>query len=192
VFVAGHGITLGQRYYFLPHELKQTAERFEDDVRRDGLPVDVLNEWIGKSPALKRVLILDTCQSGGALSLLGGTARDPFAFRGALERLSFATGTFTIAAAPAAAEAQELAELQHGILTYTLLAAVGAVNAGPLANQKLKPAGDAPVAEVREWFSYAQDKVPLLSKLYLGQEQFVGFCGQGTSFPLLPLSDPKE
>jgi hypothetical protein len=43
------------------------------------------------------------------------------------------------------------------------------------------------VAEVRDWFTFAQDKVPLLTRLYFGEEQFIGFSGHGESFPLLPL-----
>jgi len=36
---------------------------------------------------------------------------------------------------------------------------------------------------------FAQDKVPLLTKLYFGEEQFVGFSGQGNSFPVLPVGE---
>jgi len=50
------------------------------------------------------------------------------------------------------------------------------VSEGPLAGQS---PGDADsVVDVRDWFSFAQDKVPLLTKLFLGQEQLVGFSGQ--------------
>lgn len=67
--------------------------------------------------------------------------------------------------------------MKHGILTYALLAGLGVVSEGPLVGQTVHPAGEVHVAEVREWFNYAQDKVPLLTKLYYGQEQFVGFSG---------------
>ncbi|MEQ8791512.1 MAG: hypothetical protein RIC55_34935 [Pirellulaceae bacterium] len=43
--------------------------------------------------------------------------------------------------------------------------------------------------EVRDWFNFAQDKVPLLTKLLLGQEQHVGYTGQGVSFPVLPVKE---
>ncbi|HET6881647.1 MAG TPA: caspase family protein, partial [Pirellulales bacterium] len=191
VFLAGHGATIGQRYYFITQEFKQEEEHFEDDVRKQGFAADEFGDLLGKTRALKRVLIFDTCQSGGALAV-HQTARDPFAFRGALERLSHSQGVFTIAAAAANDQAQEAQQLKHGLLTYALLAGLGAVDEGPLAGQQLKPAGDANVAEVREWFSFAQDKVPLLTKLYFGQEQFVGFSGQGASFPVLPLKDKSE
>jgi hypothetical protein len=188
VFLAGHGTTIGQRYYFIPHDFQPKADKVEDDIREQGIAGDVLGDWVEKVPALKRVLIFDTCQSGSALPV-SRTARDPFAFRGALERLSHSRGFFTIAASAASESAQEIPELKHGMLTYALLAGAGAIEDGPLANQPIKATADDKTVEVREWFSFAQDKVPLLTKLYLGQEQFIGFSGQGASFPLLPAKE---
>ena len=191
VFLAGHGTTLGQRYYFIPHEFKHKSEHLEEDIREQGLSHDVLGDMLARVPALKRVLIFDTCQSGGALPLATGS-RDGFAFRGALERLSRTQGIYSIAATAANDQAQEASQLKHGILTYALLAGMGAVSEGPLLGQTVRPAGESQVADVREWFNYAQDKVPLLTKLYFGEEQFVGFSGQGASFPVLPLGKPDE
>jgi uncharacterized caspase-like protein len=185
VFLAGHGTTVGQRYYFIPHEFQNRAEKLEDDIQGQGIPGDVLGDGLGAVAALKRVLIFDTCQSGGNIALQR-TARNPFAFRGALERLSRDQGVFTIAATAATAEAQEVPQLGHGLLSYALLAALGAVDAGPLEKQPLKIADDHTIG-VREWFSYAQDKVPLLTKMYFGQEQLVGFSGQGNNFAVLPM-----
>lgn len=188
LYLAGHGTMVGQRYYFLPHEFRRQAEKLEEDIREQGIAGDELDDLIRAVPALKRVVIYDTCQSGGALAL-ARTSRSPFAFRGALERMSRAQGSFTIAAAAATDEAQESPQLGHGVLTYALLAAAGAVEAGPLVKQPLRPQTADNLVDVREWFSFAQDKVPSLTKLYFGQEQFVGFSGQGNSFPLLPAAN---
>ncbi|MEQ8791511.1 MAG: caspase family protein [Pirellulaceae bacterium] len=185
VYLAGHGTTLGQRYFFIPHEFQAEAEKLDDDIREQGIAADVLGDWVQKVPALKRVLIFDTCQSGGALPV-GRNSRDPFAFRGAIERLSHARGFFTIAAASAGEAAEEVPELKHGLLTYALLAGAGAVSDGPLARHAIKATPDDRTVEIREWFSFAQDKVPLLTRLYLGQEQYIGFSGEGASFPILP------
>ena len=185
LFLAGHGITIGQRYYFIPHDFKHQSDSLDEDIRQQGLAGDVVGDWVGSVPALKRIVIFDTCQSGATIRLPIGT-RNPFAFRGALERLSRAQGLFTIAAASASEEAQEVDELGHGVLTYALLAGLAAVDEGPLKNQHVKTE-EANTINVREWFGYAQDKVPLLTKLHFGQEQFVGFSGQGQSFPVLPL-----
>ncbi len=158
VFLAGHGTVLGQRYYFIPHEYQTRSDKLEEDIRQQGLAGDVLGDWLAAVPALKRVVIFDTCQSGGAISL-ERTARSPFAFRGALERLSRAQGIFTIAATAAGDEAQEVPELGHGVLTYALLAGLGAVDSGPLKQQAIEPK-EGKLVEVRDWFAFAQDKVP--------------------------------
>jgi hypothetical protein len=188
LFLAGHGMTLGQRYYFLPHEFQSKADRLEDDVREQGLTIDSMGDLMEKVPALKKVVILDTCQSGAALPVRL-VARDPFAFRGAIERLSRSQGLFMIAAAAAGDQAQESQELKHGVLTYALLAGLGAVDSGPLAKQLAKASDDSRLVEIRDWFGYAQDKVPLITRLYFNQEQFICFRGEGESFPVLPLAD---
>ncbi|MEQ8791510.1 MAG: caspase family protein [Pirellulaceae bacterium] len=184
--LAGHGTMLGPQYYFIPHEFRNTDARLDEDIRSQGIPADELNEAIAAVPALKRVVIYDTCQSGGVLPV-GRTSRNPFAFRGALERMSRATGSFTIAAASASAEAHEVEQLGHGVLTYALLAGLGEIDKGPLKGQRIKSENQA--VEVRDWFNFAQDKVPLLTKLLLGQEQHVGYTGQGVSFPVLPVKE---
>jgi WD40 repeat protein len=187
VFLAGHGTVLGQRYYFIPHEYRTKAEKLEDDIRQQGLAGDVLGDWLAAVPALKRVVIYDTCQSGGAINI-ARTARNPFAFRGALERLSRAQGVFTIAATAAGEEAQEVPELRHGVLTYALLAGLGAVDVGPLKRQTVQPQ-NGNLVDVRDWFSFAQDKVPMLTEYHFGREQFVACSGHGQSFPVLPLGE---
>ena len=187
VFLGGHGKMVGQRYYFIPHEFRFEADSFEDDIREQGLAADVLGEAISQVSASKRLLILDTCASGGALSI-SRQGRDPFAFRGAIEKLGTSPGVFTIAASAAGEEAQEIAELGHGVLTYALLAGLRAVPpGGPLDNLAIQPAGPAGRADVLEWFSYASGHVPRLTKRYLGQEQDVQTSGHGTSFLVLPV-----
>jgi WD40 repeat protein len=189
VFLAGHGSTLGQRYFFIPHEFSRTeGKTLEEDVRKQGVPGDELADHLGAVPALKRVLVLDTCQSGGALALRRG--RDPFALRGAVERLSRSQGVFTIAAAAAGEEAQEVQELGHGVLTYALLAGLRAVEGGPLEGKEwIKPNNPERVADVLEWFSFASGQVPRLTRKYFGREQDVQSSGQGNSFPLLPVEE---
>ena len=186
--LSGHGTMVGQRYYFIPHEFKAGRDKpLEDEIRGQCLPGDELDDWISAVPALKRVLIYDTCQSAGAVGI-SRTARNPFAFRKALETMSRSQGSFIIAATAAGDEAQEVPDLGHGVLTYTLLAALGAVDKGPLKQRPLKLEGDEKLVKVRDWFGFAQDEVPALSKVYFGKEQFVDFVGRGQDFPILPLA----
>ncbi|WP_197454965.1 caspase family protein [Stieleria varia] len=187
LFLAGHGSMVGQRYYFLPHDFEKQSDNLEEDIRRQGLPGDELNDALASVAARRRVMIYDTCQSGGAIQL-ARTARNGLAFRGALERMSRATGSYIIAATSASAEAHEIEDLGHGVLSYTLLAGAGAEQLkGPLRSQPVVPQ-NSKTLDVRDWFNYAQDKVPGLTKLYLGEEQFVEANASGSNFPILPLS----
>jgi hypothetical protein len=190
LFLAGHGRMVGQRYYFIPHELKRDGgsdTSFEDAIRRYGLARDVLEEWIARVPAQKRVIIYDTCQSGGAIGPVVGS-RSGFEFEEDLERMSRALGSYVIAATAASDSAQEIPDLGHGVLTYALLAGLKAVDQGPLARRPISIATGGNVVSVRDWFSFAQDEVPAMTKVYFGQEQFVRYTGAGENFPVLPLT----
>lgn len=188
VFFAGHGTMVGQRYYFIPHEFHKVAASIEEDIRKQGLPADEIVESVSAAAALKRVLILDTCSSGGALGLaLRG--RSGLSLRGAVERLSRASGVFTIAAAAASEEAQEAKQLGHGVLTYSLLAGLKAVDEGPLAGKYAQPAGPDQVVDVMEWFTFAAGQVPRLTQSLYGTGQDVQTSTQGASFPVLPLEE---
>lgn len=188
VFVAGHGTMIGQRYYFIPHELRRQADPWEEDVRRFGVPADELSDWLGSAKALKRVLIFDTCAAGGATgAILKG--RSGFELRGAMERLGRAQGVFAIAASDANEEAKEDAKLGHGVLSYTLLAGLRAVDRGPLAGKYVQPTGPDRVVNIMEWFSFAVGQVPRLTEKLYGTSQNVQATTLGSSFPVLPLED---
>lgn len=188
VFLAGHGTMVAQRYYFVTHDFQQQADRLETDIRKQCLPIDQLGDWIAAVPALKRLLIFDTCQSGGVIQV-AGRARNPFAFRGAIERLGRSQGVFTIAASASTGDAQEIPELGHGVLTYSLLAGLRAVDAGPLVDKSVRPDNPEQVADVLGWFNFASSHVPRLTVKFLGSEQQVQTSGEGASFPVLPLDD---
>jgi uncharacterized caspase-like protein len=190
VFLSGHGFTVGQRYYFLPHEFRNESEQFESDVRKLGLAGDELADAIAAVPALKRMLVLDTCNSGAALGKAGGLAKNPFAFRGAIERLSRSQGIFTIAATSGSEDTFEIPKLQHGVLTYALLAALKGIDKGPLADKAVKPTNADQVVGALEWFGFAASEVPRLTKQFVGREQDVKMSGEGASFPVLPLLAP--
>jgi WD40 repeat protein len=190
VFLAGHGAMVGQRYYFLPQDFQmKPGDKLDDALRAQGMPADVLGDFLLKGAALKRLLLLDTCASGGAVDLFQVSSRNGFAFRGEIESLSRSKGLHILAAAAATEEAKEVAELGHGVLTYTLLAGLGAVKQGPLANRPIQPSSPEGVVSLSEWFTYAQGHVPRLTKEYCGAEQNVHMSVKGASFPLLPLKE---
>lgn len=188
VFLAGHGAMAGKQYYFLPHDFRRQSEQLDNDVRQHGLLAGDLGQVLASVPALRRMVVFDTGQSGASFAL-AHTARNPFAFRGAVERLSRAQGAFTIAAAALSEGAQEVPELEHGVLSYSLLAGLRAVEGGPLADRWINPSNHDRVAHVLEWFGFASSQVPQLTKRYFGQAQDIQHSSAGASFPVLPVPE---
>lgn len=186
VFLAGHGVAIGQRYFFITADFNPSPDvSGSENVRKQGLAGDVINEWLDEVKATKRVVIYDTCHAGAAVSK-AGTGRDPFAFRGAIETLKRSNGAHTLAAAASGQEAKEVDELGHGVLTYALLAGVGAASGGPLADRPILPGDPSNVVSVLEWFSYAAGHVPRLTEKYFQAQQQVSLNSAEQVFPLIP------
>src|SRR5262249_18450561 len=97
LYAACHGIGVGQRYYLIPSDFKLQSKDLEAEVRLKGFAIDELGDALGQAPALKRVLIFDTCHSGQVIGL-AGKQHNPFAFRGAVERLNRAQGVYCLSA----------------------------------------------------------------------------------------------
>jgi len=188
VFMAGHGTMLDQRYYFIPQELRRQTEPWEESIRRHAIPAEELSDCLGGAKALRRVLIFDTCAAGGATgAIVKGYAG--FELRGAMERLGRTQGIFTIAASEASQEAKESAQLGHGVLSYALLAALNAVDQGPLAGKCVHPVSPDRVVNITEWFSFATGQVPRLTEKLFGAKQNVQATTYGSSFPVLPVEE---
>jgi WD40 repeat protein len=193
LFLSGHGASVSGRYYFLPQEFRTEPGRSqEDDVRTQGIPADELADLLGQIPALKKVLILDTCNAGAAVGVLEKLRGkdDPGRLKREVERLYRAEGLFTIAAAADKEEAKEPRELGHGVLTYTLLAAFAAVDRGPLKGERLRPSG-GDVVDVDEWFKYASRRMPDVMRAYFNRDQQpVISTERAGGFPILPAPKP--
>ena len=190
VYFAGHGWTCGQRYYFLTHEFRtEEGQTINDAVRQWGLPVDEFGGKLGEVPALKRVLILDADQSGSVTK----SERSLFEFRGAVERFARSQGVFSLAAS-----AEDAPAFEHpmtgdmGILTFTLLAGMGAIEdkhslLGRARIESTSPNGEV---DVLDWFRFAQDHVPRLAEKLAGQKDYhIEMRGREPDFPLLRVRD---
>jgi uncharacterized caspase-like protein len=186
VFLSGHGSMVDQNFYFLPQDFRRASAVLEEDIRQFGLAATDVGDLLAQVPALKRMVVFDTGQSGRALPVLK-TTRNPFAFRGAIERLSRAQGAFTIASAAVSDEATEVSELGHGVLSYSFLAGLKAVDRGPLVDQWVQPSENDKVAQAVDLFSFSSSHARRLGKRYFGQEQEIQYSSSGMTFPVLPV-----
>jgi WD40 repeat protein len=179
IHLAGHGVGLGQQFYFLSRDMRRDADE-EAAVRRYGIPASELGEALRRTRALKQVVILDTCQSGAALPIISKAVM----FRGlgpaedkALKMLARAEGFFLVAASTKQQYAFEVPELGHGVLTYALLTALGEKGPPPAAT----PDGIVTVSSALE---YVEAQVPELTERYHGEKQYVTVHRAGMNFPL--------
>jgi hypothetical protein len=149
LFLAGHGVVLDDHYFYYPYAMKEP--RGAEEAGRYGLPAREIAEHLISAEAVNRIVILDTCAAGQVADEL------PTALRAAASRLKRDTGQLMIMATSAVGEAQESDALEHGVLTYTLLAGLGAVDRGPLANYpvSLLPDNKEKVVDAVDWFTYA-------------------------------------
>ncbi len=157
VYLAGHGVNWGrgkQADYFYPMpELGSLEELDDTQLRKErALSGAELQALLLKSPAGKRVLILDTCHSGQLLETLSSTRAATSSQRRALERMTDRTGTFVLAGAAADAVSYETTRYGQGMLTYALLEG--------MRGAALQ--GDA--VDVASLFQHARERVPQLAE----------------------------
>jgi WD40 repeat protein len=180
IYLAGHGVGLGQQYYFLPHEMRKESDE-DAAVQRYGLSAARLSEALHRASALKQVLILDACHSETALDILAKVARSRglgTAEEKAFKMLARAYGIHLIAASTKQQYALEVPDLGHGVLTYALLSGLG--EKGP--PQAATPDG---LITVFSLLRYVSDQVPeLAEKYHAGNKQYPVSINTGMDFPL--------
>ncbi len=167
IYLAGHGDTLSEGWYFMPTEVRY-PER-EDEVRERGLAATEINVRIKEMGAQKILMLVDACKSGAALVAFRG-----FEDRKALMQVARSSGVHVVAAAGKDQFAAELAQLGHGLFTYTLLDGLSGK-----ADRK-----QAHVVTVRGLTGYVEDQLPEISQAYKGVAQFPVVDSRGMDFPV--------
>jgi len=168
LYIAGHGINVDGKYHFIPWEF---IYKNEDSVRNNSLTQEKMQALLAKIPALKSVILLDTCNSGAFTK----PSSRGLAEKTAMDKLMRATGRATIAASSESQVALEGYE-GHGVFTYALLRAL---RGG--ADKKGNMNGEVSVNELAE---YVSEEVPKLTFKKWGYEQFPMQNLYGRSFPI--------
>ena len=159
IFFAGHGLAEDKRFYLVPHDMGYTGGRDQLDavalrtVLAHGISDRELEVAVAGIDAAHLLLVIDACQSGQALDA-AERRRGPMNSAG-LAQLAYEKGMYVLTAAQSFQAAQELSELQHGLLTYALVE----------EGLKRHAADDAPrdgAVQLREWFDFAVQRVPQL------------------------------
>jgi WD40 repeat protein len=169
-FFAGHGSTVGNDFYFITTEM---TGLYQTDKLKEALHVAELQEKFSSLPALKQVVFVDACHSGGSVESLAmrGAAEEK-----ALAQLSRSSGIHVMASSERAQQSAEIASLSHGVFTYVLLEALRGKADGAPADSKVT---------VYELKSYVDDQVPEISYNLIRHRQFPSTFSIGHDFPLI-------
>jgi WD40 repeat protein len=163
VYFAGHGVSRGGEdgdYYYLTCEA--TSGNLDDSAVREAVALSSarLSELMLAVPALKQVLVLDTCAAGRLVDQLSKRREISSSARRALESMKGVTGTFILAGSAADRVSYEASRYGQGLLTYSLLEGM---RGGALREGTLVHAGDL--------LAYASTRVPELARGIGGIQQ---------------------
>ncbi|RLB49459.1 MAG: hypothetical protein DRI90_24525 [Deltaproteobacteria bacterium] len=178
MFAAGHGGMAAceprshqERYYLLSYRATLRSRR---KMCLEAISMQRLTGLLRPIHSNKKLLVLDTCQSGGA-----ATGATLLAMRGAAEadaikRLARAEGLAVLAASKPNQAAYESGPLGHGLFTYALLEGLQGSAA---------PRGDSTIS-VFSLVTYVDRRLPALARQYVGDDQQANYSIQGADFPL--------
>ncbi len=169
-YYAGHGSMVDEQFYFVPTE--NTRLYSKDKLAKDGISAEQLKEKFRKISALKQLVIIDACQSGGSAELL--------ATRGGMEekamaQLSRSAGIHVLSAAGSEQFATEYKALGHGVFTYVLLEALSGKADGAPKD------GTVTIYELK---GYIDSLVPAYSQKFKGKTQYPYTFSRGHDFPV--------
>lgn len=169
-YYAGHGSMLENNFFFIPTDCIRLYD--EEGLQKDAILAQDMQDHFNKIKALKQIMILDACQSGGATEILGqrGAGREK-----AIAQLSRSSGIHVLASAGSEQFAIEFKSLGHGLFTYVLLDAIGGSADGAPLDGKIT---------IYELKSYLDDQVPEYTKKFKGIRQYPQSYSGGNDFPL--------
>jgi len=168
IYLAGHGISIKDNWYFIPHDVIHPEE--DPEVMEKGISSLELADKIRNIQALKKLVLIDACKSGTILLAFARGLEE----RRALAQLARATGIHVMAASTKDQYASEVKDLGHGVFTYTLLE--GLDGKARLVGNKVTVCG---------LLTYVDNRLPEVSKKYRREAQFPVRDSRGMDFPLV-------
>ncbi len=160
VYLSGHGTSkVGDKsgYFFLAADA-DPANLTPSAIGSTLISGEDLQTALAAIPAQKQVVILDTCHSGAAAKDLVADRSVSGDYRRAYESLRDAAGVWLLAGSAADQLSYESVQVDHGMLTYSLLEAID--QASPAG---LRPGnGSELFLDVERWLTYAADRVESL------------------------------
>lgn len=170
-YYAGHGSMIDNDFYFVPTGSSRLYDA--SALRKEAIDAQLLQEKLKHIKALKQLIVMDACQSGGSVELLATRGSNE---EKAIAQLSRSAGIHVIASAGSEQFATEFVSLGHGLFTHVLLKALqGAADGAPKD-------GKITIYELK---SYIDDQVPEVTKKLKGNPQYPYTFSRGHDFPVV-------
>lgn len=171
-YVASHGMVEDSKYHMITSNVGALSAR---GIKKEALDQDELKNAIANIPTAKKVIILDTCNSGA----LGEVLQVALLSRGlnettAMKLLSRAVGSTIISASSSEQEALE-GYKGHGLLTYVL-------TEGLKGKADMDKDGYIKTLEIA---NYVEDTVPQIAEEVFQRAQYPYISPMGQGFPLV-------
>jgi WD40 repeat protein len=170
-YYAGHGSMVDDKFYFIPTESLRLYDA--GSLNKEAIEASFLQDKFKNIKALKQLIIMDACQSGGSVELLAtrGASEEK-----AIAQLSRSAGIHVMASAGSEQFATEFAELGHGLFTYVLIQALNGEADGAPKDGKVT---------IYELKSYIDDQVPEITRKMKGKPQYPYTFSRGQDFPVV-------
>lgn len=170
-YYAGHGSMVDNKFYLIPTENSRLYDH--GALEKDGIEASILQEKLKNIKALKQLIVMDACQSGGSVELLATRGVNE---EKAIAQLSRSTGIHVLASAGSEQFATEFSALGHGLFTYVLIQALeGAADGAPKD-------GKVTIYELK---SFIDDQVPEMTRKLKGKPQYPYTFSRGHDFPVV-------
>jgi len=153
VYLSGHGLAFEDGYYY-PTQDASSLKVDDPKIRAHrALSSEELARWLKESPALKQVVVLDTCAAGAAAdSLMAMRSVSSDQIR-ALDRMKDRAGVYVLMGAAAARVSFEASQYEQGLLTHALLKG--------MRGARLR---EDQYVDIAPLLAYAAEEVPQLAK----------------------------
>jgi uncharacterized caspase-like protein len=169
-YYAGHGSMVDNKFYFIPTETLRLYDA--SSLGKDAIEASILQQKLTHIRALKQLIIMDACQSGGSVELLANRGASE---EKAIAQLSRSAGIHVMASAGSEQFAAEFTELGHGLFTYVLIRALQGEADGAPKDGKVT---------IYELKSFIDDQVPEMTRQLKGKPQYPYTFSRGQDFPV--------
>lgn len=170
-YYAGHGSMVENQFYFIPTETLRLYD--QSTLNKEAIEAMVIQEKFKHIKALKQLIIMDACQSGGSVELLANRGASE---EKAIAQLSRSAGIHVMASAGSEQFAAEFADLGHGLFTYVLIRALQGEADGAPKDGKVT---------IYELKSFIDDQVPEMTRKLKGKPQYPYTFSRGQDFPVV-------